>query len=38
MSDQQNIRLTLGDWQWNASIVGFINILEKTMCILMKTR
>ncbi len=29
MSDQQNIRLTLGDWQWNASIVGFINIVGK---------
>lgn len=24
-----NIKLTLGDWMWNASIVGFINIIGK---------
>lgn len=24
-----NIKLTLGDWMWNASIVGFINIISK---------
>lgn len=29
--EQENVtlRLTLGDWQWNASIVGFINIVGK---------
>lgn len=24
-----NIQLTLGDWQWNAAVVGFINIVGK---------
>lgn len=23
------IRLTLGDWQWNAAVIGFINIVKK---------
>jgi len=29
--EQENVtlRLTLGDWQWNASIIGFINIVGK---------
>jgi CRISPR-associated protein Cst1 len=27
------IRLTLGDWQWNASVIGFINIVgEENVC------
>lgn len=29
MKSSTNLRLTLGDWQWNASIVGFINIVGK---------
>lgn len=28
--DQNNtLRLTLGDWQWNAAVIGFINIIGK---------
>lgn len=27
LQDNTNLCLTLGDWQWNASIVGFINIV-----------
>jgi len=27
MRQQANLRLALGDWQWNASIIGFINIV-----------
>ncbi len=27
MDNGESLRLTLGDWQWNASIIGFVNIV-----------
>jgi CRISPR-associated protein Cst1 len=29
VKNSANLRLTLGDWQWNASIIGFVNIVGK---------
>ena len=29
MQLKDNVRLTMGDWQWNAALVGFINIVGK---------